>query len=490
MPSRHFVAVSVPSVPRATSTAKGAAADAPPPASLVEVASASLGALTARKWRLENGLEVVLVPDPQATNVSYTTWFRVGSRNEDEGGGETGLAHLFEHLMFTQTKSMAADELDRAIEAAGGSSNAMTYYDFTAYVDDVPPREIALAARLEADRMTNLDLRKRQVDNERDVVVEERLSAVEDSVDGTMDEILFKQAFKTHPYRWPVIGWMKDIKAITQEKALAFYKRWYAPNNAVLVVCGDVTVDQVRSVAKKYFGTLKASNHLPPVTQAQMQDRPAEKRIELKLDLEVPVVSLAWHIPPARHEDIPALEVLTAILSDGESSRLYRRMVRETKVAVHAMGFTLLQHDPGLYGVGAAYLPNQNTAEVERLLREEVARVIRDGVTPRELEKAVNQTLSDEIFGAYSADHLAHSLGDAELLEDDFRKSETVLDRYRALKPADVQAAAAKYLSPDREIVLLAEPRSRNWLYWIIGILKSFAALVSGWWDRISAAFK
>ena len=131
--------------------------------------------------------------------------------------------------MFTQTKSTAADEFDRAIEAAGGNANAMTYYDFTAYVDDLPPSELALAARLEADRMTNLDLRKRQVDTERDVVVEERLSAVEDSVDGTMDELLYKQAFKTHPYRWPVIGWMKDIKAITQEKALAFYKRYYAP---------------------------------------------------------------------------------------------------------------------------------------------------------------------------------------------------------------------------------------------------------------------
>jgi zinc protease len=165
-------------------------------AGLVEVASASLGALTATKWRLPNGLEVVLVPDPHATSVSYTTWFRVGSRNENERAGETGLAHLFEHLMFTQTKTMAADEFDRVIEAAGGNSNAMTYYDFTAYVDDLPPQELALAARLESDRMTNLDLRKRQIDTERDVVVEERLSAVEDSVDGTMDELLFKQAFK------------------------------------------------------------------------------------------------------------------------------------------------------------------------------------------------------------------------------------------------------------------------------------------------------
>src|SRR5262249_20290630 len=160
----------------------------------------------------------------------------VGSRDEDEAAGQTGLVHLFEHLMFTQTKNEPVGAFDRTIESAGGNSNAMTYYDFTAYLNDVPPAELAVAARLEADRMVNLDLRKRQVDNERDVVIEERLSSVEDSVDGALDELMYKQAFKTHPYRWPVIGWMNDIKAVTLDKALAFYKRFYGPANAVVIV--------------------------------------------------------------------------------------------------------------------------------------------------------------------------------------------------------------------------------------------------------------
>ncbi len=244
----------------------------------VEVARASLGALTASKWRLGNGLEIVLLPDPQATSVSYTTWFRVGSRNEDPAAGETGLAHLFEHLMFTQTANAPADEFDRAMETAGGTSNAMTYYDFTAYSDDIPPGELALAVRLEADRMVNLDLRKSQVDNERDVVVEERLSSVEDSVDGTLDELMYQQAFKTHPYRWPVIGRMQDIKAITRDKAVAFYRRHYAPNNAVVVIAGKLDEAATLALVAGAYGGIAPSTIPPRPRSRPSAPRPSWSR--------------------------------------------------------------------------------------------------------------------------------------------------------------------------------------------------------------------
>ena len=226
----------------------------------MELARAPLGPLSVGKWQLPNGLTIVLAPDPTATSVSYMTWFRVGSRDENEAAGETGLAHLFEHLMFTQTKNHPVGEFDRAIEAAGGNSNAMTYYDFTAYMNDVPPAELGVAVRLEADRMVNLDLRKRQVDNERDVVVEERLSSVEDSVDGALDELMYKQAFKAHPYRWPVIGWMKDIKAVTPEKAVAFYRRFYAPDNAIVVVAGRFDEAAALALVAEAYGAIPASS--------------------------------------------------------------------------------------------------------------------------------------------------------------------------------------------------------------------------------------
>src|SRR5882672_7758531 len=208
-PIDRIVAVATPA-PRATTLAGGPAS---PPGSgatsassipgMREVARAPLGALSASKWRLDNGLTAVLLPDPSATSISYTTWFRVGSRDEDEAAGQTGLAHLFEHLMFTQTKGQPAGAFDRTIEAVGGNSNAMTYYDFTAYIDNVPPGALARVAALEADRMLNLALDERQVTNERDVVIEERLGSVEDSIDGSLDEQLYKQAFRKHPYRWP-----------------------------------------------------------------------------------------------------------------------------------------------------------------------------------------------------------------------------------------------------------------------------------------------
>src|SRR3954469_7595713 len=173
---------------------------------------ASMGSLSVAKWRLDNGLEVILAPDPSARSVSYTTWFRVGSRHENAAAGETGLAHLFEHLMFTQTKGAAQEgEFDRRMEELGGNSNAMTSLDFTAYTDELPPAALPLAVELEADRMVNLALTKKQVENERDVVIEERLSSVEDSVEGLLDEMMHMQAFTRHPYRFPVIGLMKDI---------------------------------------------------------------------------------------------------------------------------------------------------------------------------------------------------------------------------------------------------------------------------------------
>src|SRR3954454_13148495 len=238
------------------------AAASPP----VLVSRAPLGSMTVSKYRLGNGLEVILAPDPGATSVAYTTWFRVGSRHENAAAGETGLAHLFEHLMFTQTKgAKEAGDFDQRMEAVGGNVNAMTSYDFTAYTDDMPPDALPLAIGMEADRMVNLALTKQQVETEREVVVEERLSTVEDSVEGILDEMMHLQTFKTHPYRFPIIGLMKDIKGVTTEKALAFYRTYYAPNNAVVVVAGKLDEPATLAAIAKAYGSL-GSSKLPVET--------------------------------------------------------------------------------------------------------------------------------------------------------------------------------------------------------------------------------
>jgi zinc protease len=429
-------------------------------AGVVEVASASLGALTARKWRLPNGLEVVLLPDPQATNVSYTTWFRVGSRNEDERGGETGLAHLFEHLMFTQTKNMPADEFDRAIEAAGGNANAMTYYDFTAYVDNLPPQELALAARLEADRMTNLDLRKRQVETERDVVVEERLSTVEDSVDGTMDERLYEQAFKSHPYRWPVIGRMKDIKAITHDRAVAFYRRFYAPNNAVLIVTGNIEPAAALDLIARNYGGIPAAAP-PPADRTEPERAPAaEVRATLTRPVPADRLVIGFPAPGLGDRDRAAYEVAAELLAGGPSSRLHRVLVVDKQWASSVRGELAPTRDPGLFAVWVQMTKGNPAEQAERAITDAVAALASAPITAADLAKAIAR-LETEFWQRLSSSHgRAEALGEFETAGGGFQNLFARAAAYQAVTAEDVLRVAKSSLATGARSIVIARPRS------------------------------
>ncbi len=338
-----------------------------------EVARAPLGTLSASKWRFANGLLAVLMPDASATSIAYTTWFRVGSRDEDEAAGQTGLAHLFEHLMFTQTKAGADGAFDRALEEVGGNTNAMTYYDFTAYIDSVPPGELARIAGMEADRMVNLTLDKRQVDTERDVVAEERLGSVEDSVDGSLDELMYKQSFRTHPYRWPILGWMKDIKAVTEAKAVAFYRRFYNPANAIVVISGRIDEAATLDVLARSYGGLPAAPELPRAVAAP-EHAPAE---DVRATLVRPVLAdrlvVGYPAPGLADADRVAFELVNEILLGGPSSRIYRRLVIERELASSARGDVAPTRDPGLYGIWVQLTKGHTAAEAEAVIVEEIA---------------------------------------------------------------------------------------------------------------------
>jgi zinc protease len=448
-----------PAAPRAAGSPPGAAPGASA-AAFVEVASASLGALTARKWRLGNGLEVVLVPDPQASSVSYTTWFRVGSRNEDERAGETGLAHLFEHLMFTQTKNMPADEFDRTIEAAGGNANAMTFYDFTAYVDDLPPQELALAARLEADRMTNLDLRKRQVENERDVVLEERLSTVEDSVDGTMDELMFKQAFKSHPYRWPVIGLVKDIKAITQEKAQAFYRRFYAPNNAVLVIAGNIDPTATLDLIARHYGAIPAAE-APPADGAQPERAPAaEVRTAMTRPVPADRLVIGFPAPALADRDRVAYEVAAEILGGGPSSRLYRSLVVDKEWASSVRVDITPARDPSLAAVWTQMTKGHPAEQAEKVIMDAVAALAARPVPAPELAAAIARLETKFWRGLSSSHGRAEALGEFETAGGGFQNLFARATAYQAVTPEDIKRIAAAYLATGARSVVVVRPKS------------------------------
>jgi len=437
----------------ATGAAAGNAGPTP-----VEVARATFGRMTAVKWRLGNGLEIVLAPDPQATTVSYQTWYRVGSRNENEAGGETGLAHLFEHLMFTQTKAMPAGSFDREMEAAGATANAMTSYDFTAYVNDIPPAELAVAARLEADRMLNLDLRKNQVDTERDVVIEERLSAVEDSVDGTLEELVFKQAFKTHPYRWPVIGWMKDIKAVTRDKAVAFYRRFYAPSNAVVVLAGKFDAAAALELLARSYGPLPASEPPPPDDAKPERAPAAEVRATLVRPLPADRLVVGFPAPALADADRAAYEVAAEILAGGPSSQLPRTLVVDKQWASSVRGDVAPTRDPGLYAIWVQMTKGHTAEEAERIIVDATAALVARPVAASQLGMAAAR-LETELLRQLSSSHgRAEALGNFEVAGGGFARLYERAGEYARVTADDVRRVANKYFAGGARSVVIARP--------------------------------
>jgi zinc protease len=433
---------------------------AAPSAGAVVVGRARLGPLPVTKWKLDNGLEVILAPDPDATSVSYTTWFRVGSRHEDAAAGETGLAHLFEHLMFTQTRSTrAAGEFDRRIEEVGGNANAVTSYDFTSYVDELPPDALALAIELEADRMLNLTLTTRQVQTERDVVVEERLSSVEDSVDGLLEERMHMQAFKTHPYRFPVIGLMKDIEAVTPEKAMRFYRTFYAPNNAVLVVAGRFDERAALAEIQQQYGSLPPSTTLPRQTVAPERAPESAVRAELTRPVAADRLVIGLPAPGLGDRDRAAYELAAELLAGGPSSRLHRKLVVEKEIASSVNGEVPPTRDPALHAIWVQATKGHTAEEAEGIIESELGRLRDERVGDAELAKARVQLETGLWRGLTSSEGRTEQLGEFEICAGGYTR---LLDRageYARVNADEVRRIARDYFAPARRSVVIARPK-------------------------------
>ena len=425
----------------------------------VLVSRAPLGSVSVSKYRLGNGLEVILAPDPSATSVAYTTWFRVGSRHENAAAGETGLAHLFEHLMFTQTKgAKEAGDFDRRMEEVGGNVNAMTSYDFTAYTDDMPPDALPLAITMEADRMVNLALTKKQVETEREVVVEERLSTVEDSVEGLLDEMMHLEAFKSHPYRFPVIGLMKDIKGVTTEKALSFYRTYYAPNNAVVVVAGKLDEAATLTAIDKAYGALGASK--PPAETASAERAPsAAVRAEVERPVPADRFVLGLPAPALAHADRAAYELLAEILAGGPSSRLYRRLVVEDELASSISGDVPPTRDPSIYGLWVQMTKGHTVAEAEAVIEPELLRLATEPVPAAELDKARAQLETAFWRGLTSSEGRADRLGEFEVCAGDYRKLLERAPEYGKVTAEDLSRVAASYFASGARALFVAKPK-------------------------------
>ena len=405
-------------------------------------------ALELRRFRLGNGLTVLSLVDPSAPTVSYHTWFRVGSRHEEPG--KTGLAHLFEHLMFNETKTHGNGEFDRLMEAAGAEVNAATWTDWTYYYENAPKAALPLLIELEADRISNLVLRAPQVRSEKEVVANERKLRVEDDVEGLALEHLYATAFKRHPYRWPTIGSMEDIRGFTVEDCRRFYRKHYAPNNAIVVICGDFEEREALALIQEGYGHLSPQRRLagfrPPKEPAQR----AERVFRIEAPTPTDKLLLGYRVPSFTDRDTPTLTVVNELLFAGRSSRLYRAFCLDTEIALTVRGAISPFVDPGLFEIWISLREGKSIREAIALFDRELDRLASEGPTDRELDKAINQIELSFLYGMETPGGKAEQLGFYETIVDDGRHGFTRLDAVRKVTPESIRRAVQKYLRPTR----------------------------------------
>ncbi|MFT3756569.1 MAG: pitrilysin family protein [Pseudoxanthomonas sp.] len=406
---------------------------------------------------LANGLKIVVWPDHDIPNANYYTFYKAGSRNERPG--ITGLAHFFEHMMFNGTARRAQGDFDTEMEAAGGSNNASTNNDLTIYTDWFPSSALEKIFDLESDRMANLAFVPKVIESERGVVYSERRSSVDNDNFGTLMEQVQAAAFTAHPYTFPTIGWPSDIENWKLEDLQQFFKTYYAPNNAVLVIAGDVEPAQVFALADKYLAPLQKQPAPPAVTTVEPEQQ-GERRVTVeKADAQSPLIAYAFHTGMGEGDKaIPALELLSTILSQGDSSRLHQRLVEREQAAVDVGSVVDAGFDPGLLWVYAALPPGGDLANAEKLLDDELARVASEGVTTAELEKARNFKAMAFWRGMSTINGKARALGEYEVFHGDWRKLFDAPAAYDAVTAAQVHALAKRILRVQNRTTGLLKP--------------------------------
>jgi predicted Zn-dependent peptidase len=408
---------------------------------------------------LSNGLRVRLLAERSTPTLSYYTFFQVGSRNERLGG--TGISHLFEHMMFNGAARYGPKEFDRVLESRGGHSNAYTSNDVTAYYEDFAAEALETVVDLESDRMGSLRLTSESLEQEREVVKEERRLRTENSIFGLMEEQLEALVFLAHPYRWPVIGWMDDIERITRDDCEAFFRTYYAPNNAAVYVVGDLDPDRTLALLERYYADIPAGPRPAPVPPGEPPQR-GERRALVRYPAQAPAILAGWRGPAARSPDSSALDVLQVCLAVGESSRLRRKLVQQAEVAVSVSISWGWRIDPGVFLAFIELAPGVEAERAEALLWEEIAKVTARGVSPAEVSRAKALLRSSVLHEIATHHGVAHALGQAEALLNDWREAGRALEHYAAVAPRDVRRVAAEYLDPSRRCVVVLEPEARR----------------------------
>jgi zinc protease len=427
--------------------------------SLVLSAAPAPGQYTTRVHEsvLPNGLKVLVLEDHKAPVAVFQVWYRVGSRNE--ALGRTGLSHILEHMMFKGTERVAPDEYTRIIQVNGGQTNAFTTQDYTMYFASIASDRLDVVMDLEADRMTNVVLDAERFNPERDVVVEERRLRVDNSPVAAMFEELRAVAYSAHPYEFPTIGWMEDIRKLTVDDLNRYYRAHYLPNNAFLVVIGDVDAARFVESARRAFEKTAAGPSPDTVRSVEPVQR-GERRVELHREAELPFVALAFHVPNITSIDGPVLEVLEAILGGGESSRLNHELVYRRRIA-HEVGaeYDTLSADPGLFLAYGQPLPGKSIADMEQALRLEIERIRTSPPGAAELARAKKSIEARYVFAQDSLFYQGLWLGQYEILGD-WRRIDTYLPAIRSVTADDILRVAHAYLDRNNQTVGTLVPTS------------------------------
>lgn len=411
---------------------------------------------------LDNGMRVIVQEDHRAPVMVSQVWYRAGSM--DEFNGTTGVAHVLEHMMFRGTNTVPPGEFSKRIAAAGGRENAFTNRDHTAYFQQMQKDRLELAMQLESDRMANLVIRDDLFAKEMQVVMEERRLRTDDQPQSVVYERLMATAYQESPYRRPVIGWMDDLQHMSAQDARDWYAHWYVPNNATLVVAGDVKSADVIAMAKRYFGVIPA--RVLPVRKPQ--DEPAqigEKRVVVKVPAKVPYLLMAWHAPILKDwekDTAPyALQILAGVLSGNDSARLQKSLVKTQQIAVStSAGYDAVSRGPGMFMIDATPAPGKTADELEKAIRGQVERIQREGVSEAELARVKAQVIAADVYQRDSLFYQAMQLGEYVTAGLPPEALAHRVDKLRAVSAGEVQAAARQWLQDDQLSVGILDPQA------------------------------
>jgi zinc protease len=404
---------------------------------------------------LSNGMKLIVQEDHDIPNVAMYLFYKVGSRNERPG--TTGISHFFEHMMFNGAKKYGPKQFDVQMEKNGGSNNAYTTRDMTVYTDWFPRSALRLMFDMEADRIRDLSFDPKLIESERGVVASERQLRTDNSNFGALYEQLNAAAFTAHPYGWPVVGWASDIKAWTMDDLKSHFRMGYAPNNCLVVIVGDVSSNEVFALAKEFFEPIPKQEPPPPVRTIEPPQK-GERRVTLQKAAQLPMQMVSYHVPAVRHADARPLEVLGSILTQGRSSRLYRRMVDGDQLALNVNQFSSPQFDPGQMIFMVQPRVGVEPAAAERVLFEELEKVRANEVTAAELRTAKNQLLTDLYREMKTISGRANLFGQYELYLGDYRKVFTAQQEIEAVSAADILRVAKQYFNANNRTIATLIP--------------------------------